>query len=151
LLGSSIEQAMKLLPKATLAALRIAARSPAVSAASRSADKLDIMVARPDGVVVTTAWEPGDKAWRGWWTIADLRTTAGAPITAVVRSKDHLDAFAVASGGHVISAAWQPGDKAWRGWWRIADMKTLPGTAIGAVSRSADKLDVSVTGLDGII
>jgi hypothetical protein len=133
----------------SVATLRIAARSPAVGAISRSQDKLDILVVRGDGSAITAAWQPGDSSWRGWWLVANGRATPGTPVTAVSRSKDKLDVFMVGLDGRVWTAAWESGDTSWRGWWPIGNLKTLPGTPVGAVSRSTDKLDVFVTGTDG--
>lgn len=149
--GSALGLAAGIVGDKSVATLRIAARSPAVGAISRSQDKLDIMVVRGDGSAITAAWQPSDSSWRGWWPVANGRATPGIPVTAVSRSKDKLDIFMVGLDGRVWTAAWQPGDTSWRGWWAIGSLKTLPGTPVGAVSRSADKLDVFVTGVDGLV
>jgi hypothetical protein len=47
-----------------------AAPGAAVTAVSRSADKLDVFVVGTDGRVWTAAWEPGfADGWHGWWPI----------------------------------------------------------------------------------
>src|SRR5262245_28265394 len=150
--SSTIERALDVAGTGSLLAARAAVQPPAVGAVSRSADKLDIAVGRPnDGVMVTAAWEPGRNGWRGWWAIADGRAPPGAPVTLASRSIDKLDAFVVGLDGRVLTAAWEPSDKAWRGWWPVGDLKTLPGTAVDVVSRSGDKLDVFATSPEGIV
>jgi hypothetical protein len=48
-----------------------AAPGAAVTAVSRSADKLDVFVVGTDGRVYTAAWEPAfADGWHGWWPIA---------------------------------------------------------------------------------
>jgi hypothetical protein len=62
-----------------------------VSAVSRAADKLDVFVAGTDGGVRAAAWEPGDTAFRGWWSVAGGISLPGATVSAVSRSADKLD------------------------------------------------------------
>ncbi|MGM0655782.1 MAG: hypothetical protein ACQETR_10760, partial [Thermodesulfobacteriota bacterium] len=149
--SSALGKAAGITDDQSLANIRNAARPPSVSTVVRSTDKLDIVVVRANGSVVTAAWQLGDTDWRGWWSIANGRATSGTPVTAVSRSKDKLDIFMVGLDGRVWTAAWQPGDTSWRGWWPIGNLKTLPGTPVGVVSRSADMLDVFVTSADGIV
>ena len=146
---SSVGLAAALSPGMNLNLTASVARPPAVHGISRSHDKLDVFIVRPDGKAATAAWEPGDTHWRGWWQAATGHTAPGAPVTVVSRSRDKLDIFMVGMDGHVLTAAWQPGDKTWRGWWPVGQIKALPGSQVGAVSRSTDKLDIFVTGLDG--
>ncbi len=120
-----------------------------VVAVSRSPDKLDIFTVGRDGVVYTAAWQPGDRAWRGWWPIPGVVAAPCAPVSAVSRSKDKLDVFVVGLDGRVHTAAWEAGDDHWRGWWTIGDLKTVLHAPIAAVSRSADKLDIFATDVDG--
>ncbi len=92
-----------------------------VVAVSRSPDKLDIFTVGRDGVVYTAAWQPGNRAWRGWWPIPGVVAAPCAPVSAVSRSKEKLDVFVVGLDGRVHTAAWEAGDDHWRGWW------TTPG------------------------
>jgi hypothetical protein len=47
-----------------------AAAGAAITAVSRSANKLDVFVTGTDGRVYTAAWEPASSdGWRGWWPI----------------------------------------------------------------------------------
>ena len=49
-----------------------AAPGAAVTAVSRSADKLDVFVVGTDGKVYTAAWEPDfTDWWHGWWAIGE--------------------------------------------------------------------------------
>ena len=119
-----------------------------VSGVSRSNDKLDVFVPGTDDGTYTAAWQPGDKAWRGWWRIQGGIAAPGTFIHVVSRSADHLDAFCVGADRHVYTAAWQAGDTAWRGWWRVGDLTVAPNTSVTAVSRSANKLDIFAVGAD---
>ena len=129
----------------------MAAPGAAVTAVSRSTDKLDIFVVGTDGRVYTAAWEPGfTDGWHGWWPIGNVTFPPGSPVHSVVRSPDHLDIFATASNGVIVTAAWEPGfTDGWHGWWQIRNGMAAPGAAVTAVSRSTDKLDIFVVGTDG--
>ena len=98
-----------------------AAPGAAVTAVSRSADKLDIFVTGTDGGVYTAAWEPGfADGWHGWWRIGGLVAPQGAPVHCVSRSTDKLDIFVTDVGGATQSAAWEPAfADGWHGWWRM--------------------------------
>ena len=125
----------------------------AVSAVSRSADKLDIFATDVNGVIQTAAWEPGNAdGWHGWWPLNGGRAAPGAPVTAVSRSTDKLDVFVVGTDNRVWTAAWEPGNvDGWHGWWTISDLQVPQGSAVSAVSRSADKLDIFATDVNGVI
>jgi hypothetical protein len=123
-----------------------------VTAAVRSADKLDIFVVGTDGHAYTAAWEPDGSPWRGWWRIGSARFPAQAALHAVSRGPDQLDIFATANGGEVVSAAWQPSfTDGWHGWWHIREGRAPAGSPVHAVSRGRDKLDIFVTGGDGAL
>jgi hypothetical protein len=128
-----------------------AAPGAAVTAVTRSANKLDVFVVGLDGRVYTAAWEPAfGSTWRGWWAIGGLRAPQGAPVHACVRAPDKLDVFATDAAGAIQTAAWEAGvPGGWRGWWPINGGRAAPGAPVTAASRSRDKLDVFVTGLDG--
>ena len=128
-----------------------AAPGAAVTAVSRSADKLDAFVVGTNGEIYTAAWEPAFKdGWHGWWNLKHGATAAGSPITAVSRSKDKLDVFCVGNDGYVYTAAWEPAFKdGWHGWSRIGAVRAPIGSYVGVVSRGADKLDVFVTDVNG--
>jgi hypothetical protein len=149
--NSSVGLVVALSPGRNPNMVSIVAKPSEVNVISRSTDKLDVFIVRPDGKASTAAWQPGDKHWRGWWLAASGDAAPGAPISAVTRSSDKLDIFMVGVDGRVLTAAWQPGDKHWRGWWPIGDIQTMPGTQVGAVSRSRDKLDIFVTDKDGLV
>ncbi|MCH5714702.1 hypothetical protein [Niabella hibiscisoli] len=128
----------------------MAAPGAAVTAVSRSKDKLDVFVVGTDGYVYTAAWEPGFTSWRGWWRIGNIKVPQGAYVHAVSRSTDKLDIFVTDVNGRVMTAAWEPAFKdGWHGWWHVQGGMAAPGASVTAVSRSKDKLDIFVTGTDG--
>ena len=124
-----------------------------VSMVSRSKDKLDAFAVGSDGRVYTSAWQPGDNGFLGWWKIGktDMQVPPCSTVAAVSRSMDKLDVFVTGVDGQVYTAAWEPSDggNGWRGWWPVANIKAQPGSPVGAVSRSANKMDVFVAGSDG--
>jgi hypothetical protein len=127
-----------------------AAPGTAVTAVSRSTDKLDVFVTGTDGGVYTAAWEPDfADGWHGWWRIGNVVAPQGAPVHCVSRSADKLDIFVTDSGGSIMTAAWEPDfADGWHGWWQINGGAAAPGAPVNAVSRSADHLDVFVVGTD---
>ena len=130
-----------------------AAPGAAVTAVSRSRNKLDVFVVGVDGHVYTAAWEPAfTDGWHGWWRIGTIAVPPGAPIHAVSRSADKLDIFVTATDGGIYTAAWEPAfTDGWHGWWRIGDVTAPPGAPVHAVSRSSDKLDIFVTDRVGLV
>jgi|GEM_PF-1737211 len=129
----------------------MAAPGAAVTAVSRSANKLDIFVVGTDGRAYTAAWEPAfTDGWHGWWVIGGSKFPAGSPLHCVSRSANKLDVFGTDTAGRVITAAWEPSfTDGWHGWWQIRGGMAAPGAPVTAVSRSANKLDIFVTGTDG--
>jgi hypothetical protein len=126
-----------------------AAPGAAVTAVSRSTDKLDVFVVGNDGRVWTAAWQPNFGSWHGWWPIGNIHVPAGAPIHCVSRSADKLDIFATDNGGVIRTAAWEPAfTDGWHGWWELNGGRAAPGSPVTAVSRSKDKLDVFVVSND---
>ncbi len=127
-----------------------AAPGAAVTAVSRSTDKLDIFVTGTDGGIYTAAWEPDfADGWHGWWRVGNLVAPQGSPVHCVSRSSDKLDIFVTDVNGSVMSAAWQPEfTDGWHGWWQINGGAAAPGAPVTAVSRSTDKLDIFVIGTD---
>ena len=127
-----------------------AAPGAAITAVSRSTDKLDVFVVGTDGRIYTAAWEPSFiDWWHGWWPIGDLRAPQGAPVHAVSRNMDKLDIFVTDVNGVICTAAWEPSfTDWWHGWWELNGGRAAPGAPVTAVSRSADKLDVFVVGTD---
>ena len=130
-----------------------AAPGAAVTAVSRSTDKLDVFVVGNDGRIWTAAWEPSfPDWWHGWWPIGSIRAPQGAPVHAVSRSTDKLDIFVTDVNGRIMTAAWEPAfTDWWHGWWELNGGRAAPGAPVTAVSRSTDKLDVFVVGNDGRI
>ncbi len=128
-----------------------AAPGAAVSAVSRSTDKLDVFVVGTDGGVYTAAWEPHfTDWWHGWWRIGTAVAPARALVSAVSRSRDKLDVFVTDSSRRILTAAWEPRfTDGWYGWWHLNGGLAEPGSPVHVVSRSTDKLDAFVVGLDG--
>jgi hypothetical protein len=122
----------------------------AVTAVSRSRDKLDIFVVGTDGHIYSAAWEPSfANGWHGWWPIGSIRAPVGAPVHCVSRATDKLDIFLTDARGVTMTAAWQPSfPDWWHGWWELNGGRAAPGSPVTAVSRSTDKLDVFVVGND---
>ena len=131
----------------------LGAPGAAVTAVSRSANKLDIFAVGQDGRVWTAAWEPDfTDGWHGWWPIGNIRVPARAAINVVSRSTDKLDIFVADVNGVVQTAAWEPDfTDGWHGWWPIGNIQVPPGAPVNAVSRSTDKLDIFVTDVNGVI
>lgn len=121
-----------------------------VTAASRSADKIDIFVTGTDGKAYTAAWEPGfTDGWHGWWRIDGIDLPQAAPIHAVSRRADHLDLFCTAADGRVMTSRWSPTAAGWAPWAQVLDGRADPGAAVTAVSAGNGSIDIFVTGLDG--
>jgi hypothetical protein len=127
-----------------------AAPGAAVTAVSRSTDKLDVFVTGDDGGIYTAAWEPDfADGWHGWWRIGGTAAPQGAPVHCVSRSTDKLDIFVTDINGNTMTAAWEPDfADGWHGWWQINGGQATPGAPITCASRSTDHLDVFVVGLD---
>src|ERR1700730_19181462 len=51
--------------------------------------------------VWTAAWQPGDRAFRGWWRVGNLTSVAGSMVGAVSPSPDKIDIFATRTGGAI--------------------------------------------------
>lgn len=125
----------------------------AVTAVSRSTDKLDIFACANGGETMTAAWEPTfSDGWHGWWQINGGIGRPGAPIHVVSRSPNKLDVFVMGTDGFIYTAAWEPAfSDGWHGWWRLNGGRATLGGAVTAVSRSRDKLDAFVIGTDSRI
>jgi len=125
----------------------------AVSAVSRSADKLDIFATNTNGAVLTAAWEPTNKdGWHGWWNVANGMAAPGAAVTCVSRGVNKLDVFVVGTDGHVFTSAWDPAVSAnWSSWIQIGNVKLPAGVPIHVVSRATDKLDIFATDSTGVV
>jgi hypothetical protein len=93
----------------------------AVTAVSRSANKLDVFACAIGGETMTAAWEPAfADGWHGWWHINGGRGRPGAPIHVVSRSANKLDVFVTGTDGSVFTAAWEPAfADGWHGWWPL--------------------------------
>ncbi len=127
-----------------------AAPGAVVSAASRSADKLDVFVTGTDGQVYTAAWEPGfTDGWHGWWPIAGVSVPQGAPIQVAVSRLDTLSLFCTAIDGRVMTSSWSPVQATWAPWTQVLDGRAAPGAPVTAVSSAPGQIDLFVTGLDG--
>jgi hypothetical protein len=122
-----------------------------LTAASRSADKLDVFGTDAARKVITAAWEPAfADGWHGWWQIRNGLGQPGAPVTAVSRSADKLDVFVIGVDNRTYTAAWEPAfADGWHGWWNLNGGMAVHGSAIAGVSRRPDYMDVFVVGLDG--
>ena len=125
----------------------------AVTAVSRSANKLDIFACANGGQTMTAAWEPAfTDGWHGWWQINGGVGRAGAPIHVVSRSTNKLDVFVTGTDGFVYTAAWEPAfTDGWHGWWRLNGGRATLGAPVTAVRRSTNKLDAFVVGMDNRI
>ena len=124
----------------------------AVTAVSRSANKLDVFACATGGQTMTAAWEPAfTDGWRGWWHINGGMARPGARLHAVSRSANKLDVFVTGSDGFVYTAAWEPAFTGWRGWWRLNGGRATLGAPVTSVSRAANKLDTFVVGTDSRI
>jgi hypothetical protein len=125
----------------------------AITAVSRSANKLDIFACANGGETITAAWAPasGD-GWQGWWRIKGGRANPGARVHAVSRAPNKLDVFVTNEHGFIYTAAWEPAfADGWHGWWQINGGRAVPSAHVIAVSRAANKLDAFVVGMDGRI
>lgn len=108
----------------------------AVSAVSRSNEKLDLFTAFGGGIFAG-AWQPGDESFRAWWPVGgNITVETGSPVTALSRSTDLLDVFTATSDGTVWTAAWMPGDEAFRGWWQIGS---------GGIARVSEEVAAAAT------
>ncbi|MXP65237.1 hypothetical protein E0493_17975 [Roseomonas sp. M0104] len=99
----------------------LGAAGAAVTAVSRSTDKLDIFVVGTDGFIYTAAWEPAfADGWHGWWRLNNGQAAARSPVVTVSRSTDKLDAFVTGLDGRAWTAAWEPAfPDWWHGWWAM--------------------------------
>ena len=121
-----------------------------ISAASRSANKLDVFVADGSGRVMTSGWDPSAQPWHPWTQVLNGATVPGGAIGVVSRRQDVLDLFTVAADGQVWTAsAMPPSPTGWHGWWAIPGIHTAPGAPIACLSRSLDKLDIFVADAQG--
>jgi hypothetical protein len=125
----------------------------AITAVSRSANKLDIFACANGGETMTAAWEPAfTDGWHGWWHIKGGRANPGARVHAVSRAPNKLDVFVTNEHGFIYTAAWEPAfADGWHGWWQINGGRAVPSAHVIAVSRAANKLDAFVVGMDGRI
>jgi hypothetical protein len=125
--------------------------SPAVTAVSRSTDKLDVFGVDAGQRIYTAAWEPDfTDGWHRWSQINGGMAAKGTSVYGVSRRTDYLDVFAVGTDLGVYTAAWQPSFGAsWRGWWRLGTLKVRPNTSVHAVSSRTDRLDIFAVGEDG--
>jgi hypothetical protein len=80
-----------------------------VAAVSRSADKLDILVAGKDNRVHTAGWEPKFSCgWKDWQSVLDLSLKSGSILGVTSRAADWLDIFAASIDSGIYTASWNP-------------------------------------------
>jgi hypothetical protein len=125
--------------------------SPAVTAVSRSTNKLDVFGVDAGQRIYTAAWEPDfTDGWHRWSQINGGMAAKGTSVYGVSRRTDFLDIFAVGTDLGVYTAAWAPSFGAsWHGWWRLGTLKVRPNTSVHAVSSRTDRLDIFAVGEDG--
>jgi Papain family cysteine protease len=124
-----------------------------IQAVATRQDGLDVFVTDNQGMVQAAAWQQnvhGGK-WRGWWSVLNGKSTAGAPVSVVARDTNKLDVFVSGTDGRTYTAAWDRNvaNSQWRGWWNILTGAIPAGGAITAVARHPDKLDIFLVSTDG--
>ena len=127
-----------------------AAPGAAVTAVSRSTDKLDVFVVGTDGGVYTAAWEPDfADGWHGWWRIGDGVAPHGAPRPRRVAQHRQARHLRHRLDGAITTAAWEPDfADGWHGWWQINGGAAAPGPRSRGVAQRRPPRHLRV-GTDG--